>query len=264
MTDTTNGTPATNLVTPLSLALVRDSKIYIAIPGESGQVWARLCEGIENYDYANNDATQQYQFMCGEGFADNEQTGRAPTIAVSGKRVLGDPAQDYICSLGMLLGNKLKTTVLIQSVDESGAVPMQTSIYWGCTIMDIVGAVGRLGGAAADNAPFSCTIGLNGKPTVETEAYLNPLTVTSVAAGQGKTAITVSPPLGAGNSYAYQVGASVTLPTAGSTVETGSTWTTWNGTDTITATNGQQIGVVELTSSNIAVGGGTATVVSGE
>ena len=152
-----NGTPATNLITPLSLALVRDTAIYIAIPGESGQVWARLCEGIENYDFTNNDATQQYQFMCGGGFADNEQTGRAPTIAVSGRRVVGDPAQDYICSLGMLLGNKLKTTVLIQSVDESGTVPKQTSIYWGCTIMDIVGAVGRLGGAATDNAPFSCT-----------------------------------------------------------------------------------------------------------
>lgn len=264
MTDTTNGTPATNLVTPLSLALVRDSKIYIAIPGESGQVWARLCEGIENYDYANNDATQQYQFMCGEGFANNEQTGRAPTIAVSGKRVLGDPAQEYICSLGFLQGNKLKTTVLIQSIDESGTVPEQTSIYWGCTIMDIVGAVSRLGGAATDNAPFSCTLGLNGKPVIEKTAYLNPLTVTSVAAGSGKTTITVSPPLGAGNSYVYQVGATVTLPTAGSTVETGSTWTAWNGTDPITATNGQQIGIVELTSSNIAVGGGTATVVSGE
>lgn len=264
MTDTMNGTPATNLVTPLSLALVRDTAIYIAIPGESEQVWARLCEGIENYDFTNNDVTQQYQFMCGGGFAANEQTGRAPTIAVSGRRVVGDPAQDYICSLGMLLGNKLKTTVLIQSVDESGTVPKQTSIYWGCTIMDIVGAVGRLGGAATDNASFSCTLGLNGMPKVETEAYLNPLTVTSVAAGSGKTTITVSPPLGAGNSYAYQVGASVTLPTAGSTVETGSTWTAWNGTDPITATNGQQIGVVELTSSNIAVGGGTATVVSGE
>lgn len=259
-----NGTPATNLVTPLSLALVRDTAIYIAIPGDSEQVWARLCEGIESYDFTNNDVTQQYQFMCGGGFADNEQTGRAPTIAVSGRRVVGDPAQDYICSLGMLLGNKLKTTVLIQSVDESGTVPKQTSIYWGCTIMDIVGAVGRLGGAATDNAPFSCTLGLNGMPTVETEAYLNPLTVTSVAAGSGKTTITVSPPLGAGNSYAYQVSASVTLPTAGSTVETGSTWTAWNGTDPITATNGQQIGVVELTSSGIAVGGGTATVVSGE
>ena len=264
MTDTTNGSPATNLVTPLSLALVRDSKIYIAIPGESGQVWARLCEGIENYDFANNDVTQQYQFMCGEGFANNEQTGRAPTISVSGKRVLGDPAQEYICSLGFLQGNKLKTTVLIQAVDESGTVPQQTSIYWGCTIMDIVGAVGRLGGAATDNAPFSCTLGCNGKPVIEKTAYLKPLTVTSVAAGSGKTTITVSPPLGAGNSYAYQVGASVTLPTAGSTVETGSTWTAWNGTDSITATNGQQIGVVELTGSNIAVGGGTATVVSGE
>lgn len=264
MTDTTNGSPATNLATPLSLALVRDSAIYIAIPGESGQVWARLAAGQETFDWANNDVTNQYFFMDGGGFAHNEQTGRAPAVAVSGKRVFGDPAQDYIASIGFLFGNDIKTTALFQAIDNSGAVPVQTSIYWGCTIMDIVGAVDKLGGSTNDNSPFSCTLGLNGKPVIEKTAYLNPLTVTSVASGSGQTTITVSPPLGAGNSYAYQVGASVTLPTAGSTVETGSTWTAWNGTDPITATNGQQIGVVELTSSNIAVGGGTATVVSGE
>lgn len=258
-----NGTPATNLATPLNLALVRETGIYIAIPGESGQVWAKLCEGIETYDFQNNDVTQQYQFMCGQGFAANEQTGRAPTIAVSGRRVYGDPAQDYICSIGLLLGNDLKTTLLVTSVNDSGTVPVLKSIYWGCTIMDIVGAVGNLGGAATDNAPFSCTIGCNGAPTVTEEAYLIPLTVTSVAGGSGQTLLTVSPPLGAGNSYAYQTGESVTLPTAGSTVEVGSTWTTWDGSSAITATNGQQIGVIELTSSNIAIAGGTATVVAG-
>ena len=88
---------------------------------------------------------------------------------------------------------------------------------------------------------------------------LGSLVVTSEAgATSGTTKITVAPALTEGNSYMYQVGASVELPAYGETLTT--PWTEWNGTKDITATNGQQIAVVEVNSTNHALSGGTATV----
>lgn len=90
---------------------------------------------------------------------------------------------------------------------------------------------------------------------------LGTLVVTSEAgATSGTTKITVAPALTEGNSYKYQVGASVTLPAYGETLS--SPWTEWNGTEDITATNGQQIAVVEVNSTDQALSGGTATITS--
>ena len=88
---------------------------------------------------------------------------------------------------------------------------------------------------------------------------LGQLTVSSAAGtSSGKTALTVSPPLGEGNSYKTMTGASVTLPAYGSTVP--GTWTDWDGEEDITATTGQQIGVVEVNAENEAIAGGVAEV----
>lgn len=88
---------------------------------------------------------------------------------------------------------------------------------------------------------------------------LGSLVVTSEAgATSGTTKITVAPALTEGNSYMYQVGASVELPAYGETLST--PWTEWDGTKDITATNGQQIAVVEVNSTDQALSGGTATV----
>jgi hypothetical protein len=53
-------------------------------------------------------------------------------------------------------------------------------------------------------------------------------------------------------------GASVTLPAYGATVA--GTWTDWDGEEDITATTGQQIGVVEVNADNEAIAGGVAEV----
>lgn len=88
---------------------------------------------------------------------------------------------------------------------------------------------------------------------------LGTLVVTSEAgATSGTTKITVAPALTEGNSYMYQVGASVELPAYGETLST--PWTEWDGTEDITATNGQKIAVVEVNSTDQALSGGTATV----
>lgn len=59
--DPVNGSPADVTVTPLNLALVSDTRVYLAIPGPDGNnVWARLCEGVTSFTYNANDTTQQY------------------------------------------------------------------------------------------------------------------------------------------------------------------------------------------------------------
>ena len=89
---------------------------------------------------------------------------------------------------------------------------------------------------------------------------LGTLTVSSAAgSASGQTEITVQPTITQGNHYVYQTGASVTLPAEyGADVSSG--WTAWNGTDEITATTGNEIGIVEANSSNQAVKAGKTTV----
>ena len=60
--------------------------------------------------------------------------------------------------------------------------------------------------------------------------------------------------------YMYKTAATVTLPTYGEVISTG--YTSWNGTSDITATSGNQIAIIEVDTSNKALKGGLATVVS--
>lgn len=92
---------------------------------------------------------------------------------------------------------------------------------------------------------------------------LGALTVQSAAGTEsGETAISVTPTLGPGNHYVYQTGATVDLPEEyGESVDGGS-WNAWDGVEEITATNGQEIGIVEANLENQAVAAGKTTVVA--
>lgn len=82
--------------------------------------------------------------------------------------------------------------------------------------------------------------------------------VSAAGSSAGETKLTVTPAKAEGNSYKTKTGETVTLPAYGEAV--GSDWTTWDGTEEITATTGQQIGVVEVNGQGNAVAGGVATV----
>ena len=125
---------------------------------ESGGTWsyAKLCNGIESMEFNENEQNQQYFFLCGEGFAHNETTGSAPELVISGRRIVGDAAQDYIAGKQFLLGTDRNSSVKITA---EGKV-----ITCDCTI----GAITSFGGSTLDVNAFGCTIRLNGKPTVST------------------------------------------------------------------------------------------------
>lgn len=89
------------------------------------------------------------------------------------------------------------------------------------------------------------------------------MTITSTPSGtqSGYTVITVSPAKTlSANKYRYKVSASdITLPSLNSDL---STWTLWNGTDEISATNGYYIAVAECDAYNRCDKVGKTTVSS--
>lgn len=131
------------------------NELYIGTAESSGTwTYAKLCAGIEGMDFAENEQNQQYFFLCGEGFADNETTGSAPELVITGRRIVGDTAQDYIASKQFALGDARKTSCKIISGGKQ--------IICDCTI----GAITSFGGQTLDVNAFGCTIRFNGKPTV--------------------------------------------------------------------------------------------------
>lgn len=146
---------------PDALNPVWKEKFYIGT-GLTQETWtyAPLCKGIESVEPSVNEQNQQFFFLCGQGGADNEVTGIAPEYAVSGRRIIGDTAQDYIVSLRYALGDERKSSMKVEIYNAAGTVV--ETIVASCTITDIV----DFGGNTTDVEPFSCTLRVNGIPTV--------------------------------------------------------------------------------------------------
>lgn len=121
-------------------------------------VWtyATLCGGIEGMEFNENEQNQQFFFLCGEGFAENVVTGAAPELVITGRRIVGNAAQDYIAGLQMKLGDERKSSVKITTGGKQ--------ITCDCSI----GAITSFGGQALDVNSFGCTIRFCGKPSVTT------------------------------------------------------------------------------------------------
>lgn len=134
------------------------NELYIGTSATSATppVWtyAKLCAGIEGMTFNSNEQNQQYFFLCGNGFAHNEVTGGAPELQITGRRVEGDAAQDYIVSKQFALGEDRNSSVKIISGGKQ--------IICDCSIGDVV----SFGGNTLDVNTFSCTIRFNGTPTV--------------------------------------------------------------------------------------------------
>lgn len=131
------------------------NELYIGT-AESQGTWTydKLCEGIESMEFNENEQNQQYFFLCGNGFAHNEVTGAAPELVVSGRRIVGNAAQDFIAGLQYKLGTERNTSVKI--IAEGKQIICDAT----------VGAITTFGGSTLDVNAFGCTIRFNGEPTV--------------------------------------------------------------------------------------------------
>ena len=219
--------------------------------------YAPLKAGIENISEAMNYVVNKYQFMSGDGWGNTHVTGAHPEWTATGKRIFGDPAQDYIFGLKDKFGADRDTMLRVTIVDSSSGSSVTKSWVQPVTISDIQ----EWSGATTDDSSISITIASNGKPTSENAAPLADLLVVSVAGStSGKTSIYVNPVV-SGATYRYKTAASVTLPALGAAVGSWGDGAYTPGTQ-ITATTGNYIAVVEKDANGNAVRGGIAVVTS--
>ena len=221
---------------------------------ESLGVWmyAELDATWDNLTEALNEVITQWFPAANNGFADNEVTGMAPVYTLTGKRIVGNTAQDFLFTKKYQIGSNRRSSIRITKVRSDGTY---NSVTCPCTFCNLV----EMAGASTDGSNFSAELRLNGAPTLSDT--LPELKVVSVAGAAGKTLIYVNPALTGGNTYVYKTAASVDLPALDTVLTTG--WTAWNGAAEITATTGNEIAIVEINATNEAVKGGLATVTAG-
>jgi len=228
-----------------------DYKLEIDVTPTSTATWAIVGAGISNIAKTLNEVLQQASYLNDAGWGSTEVVGGQLIVTLTGDRVRGDVAQDYIYSADVQykFGQSRHTHFRITAPDGTGFTGNVT----------IANADDGGGDSTATNA-ISFEIHFNGAPVPFNS--LGELTVVSVAgATSGKTKIYVNPAKGGSNSYKYQTNTTVSLPLGGAILTTG--WTAWDGTAEITAATGNKIVVAEIvTATNAAAKAGIATVTS--
>lgn len=121
--------------------------------------YAELADGIDNIAEALNETVQQYFFLSDDGFARNHVTGMAPAFTLTGKRVVGDAAQDFIFSQKYSLDTARQSSFQLKYTDGEGA---EQTITCDCTICNIQ----EWSGATTDDSAISFEIRFDGKPTI--------------------------------------------------------------------------------------------------
>jgi hypothetical protein len=127
-------------------------------PAGSARTWKTLCAGFENLTEALNETVQQYYFLCGQGFAVNYVTGLAPTFTLSGRRVIGDDAQDYIFGLKYQPMAARRTNFRLTRTDTDGTETVLVSAH--VTLANMT----DIGGATNDGSACSVEIRFDGEP----------------------------------------------------------------------------------------------------
>ncbi|MET1108790.1 phage tail tube protein [Enterococcus faecium] len=118
--------------------------------------WATLAAGISTITPAASETSDNTPYYDGGGFSDTDVTGKHITFALSGHRLVGDKAQDYIASKFLAIGDALRT--LCRWTDAEGNI---------VTSVATLTAIVPFGGAANVKQTFSFTLALNGKPQYE-------------------------------------------------------------------------------------------------
>lgn len=124
--------------------------------------WALISQGILTATPTANETDDTQAFWNDKGFSETDATGKRVTFAITGQRVVGDPAQDYIAARFLAIGNALRT--LVRWTDQNGEV-----IISNVTLTAIV----PFGGNANARQTFSFTLSLNGVPVLSSGGQNN-------------------------------------------------------------------------------------------
>ena len=140
------------------MRMTRENLIEIGV-GQTGGAWvyAPLRRGIERIASSGGEKIKTDYYLEDGGFARHDVVCLSPRIRVSGRRITGDAAQDYIASLRFAAGERRKTRLRVRRGGETAEC--------GCVIAEI----SDMGGSAMEADGFSCILLLDGKPTVKGE-----------------------------------------------------------------------------------------------
>ena len=237
----------------MSMLVQHGISVEIGVSQNLG-VWtyAELDSTWDNLTEALNEVIEQWFPAANNGFADNEVTGMAPVYTLTGKRIIGNTAQDFLFTNKYAIGSNRRSSLRLTKIRADGTY---NTVTCPCTFCNLV----EIAGASTNGSQFSAELRLNGAPTLSDT--LPELKVVSVAGTtSGKTLAYVNPAIGVGNTYVYKTAASIKLPLLGEVCTTG--WAAWNGIVEITATTGNMIAIIEIDATTKAVKGGLATVTS--
>lgn len=162
-------------------------------PAASERTYVKLAKGITSAVDSHNDSTDDTAYLDGGGYGNSDVIGKQYTCAVSGHRVIGNPAQDFIVGLQSEFGDDAKTW--IQYTKPNG---LRITAYVSAT--EIVDA----GGDANAKTEFSVNFKGCGAPTI-TQPTSAPALTPTIAKGSvvGTTKFTATP---AGtNTLAYKL-----------------------------------------------------------
>lgn len=144
------------VATPTALSVVYNIDLQIKT---GDNTWATIDQGFNNLAEALNENVLQYFFLGDKGYARNYVSAMAPAFTLSGVRVFGDPAQDYIFDPARKFGLMQERQTAIKLV-ETLADGSTDTIECEATLCNIT----SIGGASTDGSAVSVEIRCDGKP----------------------------------------------------------------------------------------------------
>ena len=132
-------------------------------PTAQAPTWAVFGNGIDNLTEALNETIQQYFFMSNKGFASNYVTGQAPAYTCTGRKIVGDPAQEWIFNPSRKFGLMAErdTQILVSVPAANNLINQFTANVTIANVTDLGGATtdgSALGIAASDDVFDPLTI----------------------------------------------------------------------------------------------------------
>lgn len=122
-------------------------------PGTEPGNFVRLAAGFNSFEAALNEEIDQTHYLDGDGYATSTVMGAQLTITFTGHRKFGDPAQDFIFSKAMEIGNERET-------EFRWTLPSGEVLEGPCTIAEVTGPSGE----ANAKGEITVAIHFNGKP----------------------------------------------------------------------------------------------------
>lgn len=126
-------------------------------PGQPEKTWGYMGPGIEDISPDRAEKTDETEDYSTGGNTVTTVTGVTKSTAVTGKRLIGDPVQDFVASLEEVFGDERKTQYRIVS-------PTGEIIEEEVTLKDI--SMGGPSGSASDKQAISFTMARNDTPQI--------------------------------------------------------------------------------------------------